>query len=167
MDTEQARDALTVIAETAGRWLPSEDFAIAVFGSNHALVKAFVEPYHTARARIGGVWSMGGTMPVRPLGVLTKMLASFRRSSYELILVIVSDFQIPGKDYGSTESEETKRLIREAEKLGIKTIGVGLCSGDLGEIVGYVKRATYVSHVRELPLLFFKLYRRAVTGMVA
>jgi len=158
MNEDQARDALTIISEVCGRWIPSEDFAIAVFGTNHALVKAFVEPYFQARTRIGGVWGMGSTNLHRPLQVLIKMLSSFRRTDFDLVLVIVSDFwQTDGME------EESKKAIQEAERMGIKVIGCGLCQSDLARVQEFTTRATYIENVYQLPALFFRIYRATIS----
>lgn len=159
MDTEQAKDVLTVIAETAGKWLPSGDFAIAVFGTNHAMIKTFTEHYRTTRARIGGVVCMANTNMARPLEVLMKMLASYRRTEYALVLVVVSDFYMG-------DQEDTKKILMAAERLGVRVIGVGLCSTDLERVRQYTARATYVDKVSELPSLFFTVYRATVSGQL-
>jgi nucleotide-binding universal stress UspA family protein len=158
MNTEEAKDALTVIAETAGRWIASDDFAIAVFGTNHAVVKAFIEPYVMARTRIGGVVDMGCTNMARPIRILTKMLSSYRYGPDRLVLIIVSDFD------PTDIEEESKELIQEAEKMGIRVIGCGLCSSDLATVQEFTTRATFVEETWQLPTLFFNVYREAVTG---
>lgn len=158
MDVEQTRDALTVIAETSGRWLASDDFSIGVFGTNHALVKAFIEPYTMSRTRIGGVRGMGSTNLSTPLEKMTRMLASYNRSKDRLILIIVSDFWVDNP-------ERAMKLIEEAQEMGILVIGCGLCDSDLEQVKAYTSgNSTYVNHISELPLLFFNVYRGAVSG---
>jgi len=159
MDETQARDVLTIISEVCRRWLPSEDFAIGVFGTNWSLVKAFVEPSMQARTRIGSVFGMGSTNLHEPFTIMTKMISSFRRSDYELIFIIVSDFfQTDGRE------EDTRKAIDDAERMGIKVIGCGLCSTDLQRIQWFTTRATYVQNVYQLPMLFFNVWRRTVSG---
>jgi hypothetical protein len=157
MDTRAAQDCLTTIAEACGNWIPSEDFALMVFGDNFAKVKTFIEPYHAARYRIGGVRCMGCTTMAPALNSLIKLIATYRRTDFNLILLVFSDFQ-PTDDCG-----ESIRLIAEAERMGIKVVGVGLCYSDLERVQRFVKpeRATFVSDVNMIPDLFFKVYRQA------
>jgi uncharacterized protein YegL len=157
MDTRAAQDCLTIIAEACGNWIPSEDFALMVFGDDYAKIKSFIEPYHAARYRIGGVRCMGATTMAPALDSLIKLLATYRRTDYSLILIVVSDFQ------PTDQTSKSIQLLAEAERMGIKVVGVGLCYSDLDRVRQFVKveRALYVSDIDQIPELFFKVYRAA------
>lgn len=148
---EDAKDSLTVIAEVCGRWLRDEDFAIMVFGSDYQKVKAFVEPYHTTRIRIGGVRTMGGTELYSPLNEMYQMMKA-QRNNRAKILMIVSDFYV-------SEEEKCKELIKHIEKDDISVIGLGIDSTSEEHIKQYCERAKYIGKITELPEAVFDLYR--------
>ena len=151
VNEEDAKNSLTVIAEVCGRWLRDEDFAIMVFGSEYQKVKAYVEPYHTTRHRIGGVTGMGGTEMLAPLDELYKMMKA-QRNGRSKVLMIVSDFY-------TSKCEEVQKLIKAIEKDEISVIGLGIDSTTEDYIKTYCPRAKYIGSIRELPEAVFDLYR--------
>jgi hypothetical protein len=150
---EDAKDSLTVIAEVCGRWLRDEDFAIMVFGSDYQKIKAFVEPYHTTRVRIGGVQCMGGTELYAPLNEMYQMMKA-QRNSRAKILMIVSDFYV-------SRADKCQELIKTVEADNISVIGLGIDSANEARIKEFCKRAKYIGNIRELPEAVFSLYREA------
>lgn len=153
VNEEDAKNTLAVISEVAGRWLRDEDFAIMVFGSDYQKIKAFVEPYHTTRIRIGGITCLGGTELRNPLDEMYKMLKS-QHNGRTKILAIVSDFYV-------SRAEECKKLIKVIENDEISVIGLGIDSTNEQTIKQFCKRARYIGSIVELPEAFFDLYKEA------
>jgi broad specificity phosphatase PhoE len=151
VNIEDAKDALTTISEVCGRWLRDEDFAIMVFGSDYQKIKAYVEPYHTTRARIGGVDCMDGTELLAPLHELYQMMMS-QRNSRAKILMIVSDFYVDKED-------ECKELIENIQHDGISVIGLGIDSSKEEYVKQFCAKAKYIGSITELPDAVFTLYR--------
>jgi len=154
MDQLEAQRILTTIAEVCGRWLRDESYAIISFGSEFARIKAFIEPYHNTRARIGGLECMGGTEALPPVVACHKMLRSFG-SDTDRILVFVSDF---GIEEPATMEPVWKAL--EADGIGV----VGIClGGDAKSARAHLgKHARSIGGLRELPEAFVELYLEAV-----
>lgn len=146
-----AKDSLTTISEVCGRWLRDEDFAIMVFGSDFQKIKAFVEPYHTTKVRIGGVEGLGGTVLLAPLGEMYQMVKA-QRNGRAKILMIVSDFDVDKPD-------ECKKLIKQIEKDEINVIGLGIDNSSVAKIKQFCREGRYIGNITELPEAVFELYR--------
>jgi len=157
MDTQQARDVLTVISEVGGQWLDDADFSTWVFGSEYQKVKAFSESYRNTRARIGGVNCLGGTMLAQCLMNVHKMYRASVPTDKMKICVIVSDFYLG-------DVEETRKEMALMVKDGIRFIGVGMCASDINRAKSFTgANSTYMDNVTQLPGLFYEIYRRAST----
>ena len=156
MNTEDARNVLTIIAEVGGQWLSDSDTAIFVFGSEYQKIKAFGEQYRNTRARIGGVHNLGGTMLAECLQTVHRMYRA-QGNGRQKVCVIVSDFCLG-------DVEPTRKEMALMEKDDITFIGVGMCASDLNHVKSYTKEnSTFINHVSELPGLFYDIYRRAAT----
>lgn len=147
-----AKNSLTVISEVLGRWIRDEDFAILVFGSNYQKVKAFVEPYHTTRIRIGGIHDLGGTELYKPLEEMYKMIKAQKNGGRSKIITIVSDFHV-------SKAEECKKLIKTIQEDEVKVVGLGIDNSSVAQITPFTKNARYIGSIRELPEAVFDLYR--------
>lgn len=148
---EEAKDSLTVISEVCGRWLRDEDFAIMVFGGDYQKIKAFVEPYHTTRTRIGGMHSLGGTVMLNPLEELFKMVNA-QRNHRAKVITIVSDFDV-------SKPNEVGKLLQTIAKTDIKVVGLGIGHVDMAFVRSYVKNYRYIGQIQDLPEAFFDLYK--------
>lgn len=151
MDIEDAKDSLTVISEMCGRWLRDEDFAILDFGSEYQKIKAFVEPYHTTRIRIGGLTCLGGTVLLNPLEELYHMMKA-QHDHRRKILTIVSDFSVD-------KPEECKKLIKTIEEDDISVVGLGIDSSNDRMVHEFCKNGKYIGSIKELPEAVFDLYK--------
>lgn len=149
---EDAKNSLTVISEVCGRWLRDEDFAILVFGSNYQKVKAFVEPYHTTRIRIGGIHDLGGTELYKPLEEMYKMIKMQKNGGRAKIITIVSDFYV-------SRADECKKLLKTIQEDEIKVVGLGIDNSSVAQIEPFTKNARYIGSIVELPEAVFDLYK--------
>lgn len=153
VDIEEAKDSLTTISEVSGRWVKDEDFSILVFGSDYQKVKAYVEPYHTTRYRIGGLNCLGGTELKKPLEELYKMTKA-QHNNRTKIIVIVSDFYV-------CQEQEVKKLIKQIEKDDITVVGLGIDT-TLQQVLSFCKKGRNIGHIRDLPEAVFDLYNNAI-----
>lgn len=149
---EDAKNSLTVISEVCGRWLRDEDFAILVFGSDYQKIKAFVEPYHTTRIRIGGIHDLGGTVLLKPLEEMYQMIKAQKNGGRAKIITIVSDFWVDKPD-------ECKKLLKTIQEDEVKVVGLGIDNSSVAQITPFTKNARYIGSIVELPEAVFDLYR--------
>lgn len=147
-----AQNSLTTIAEVCGRWLRDEDFAILVFGSNYQKIKAYVEPYHTTRIRIGGLGCLGGTELYKPLEEMYQMIKAQKNGGRAKVITIVSDFCV-------SRADECKKLIKTIQDDEIKVVGLGIDDSSVSQILPFTKNARYIGSIVELPEAVFDLYR--------
>lgn len=152
VNEEDAKNSLTVISEVCGRWLRDEDFAILVFGSNYQKIKAFVEPYHTTRIRIGGIHDLGGTELYKPLEEMYQMIKAQKNGGRAKIITIVSDFSVSRRD-------ECIKLLKTIQEDEVKVVGLGIDNSSVEQILPFTKNARYIGSIVELPESVFDLYR--------
>lgn len=154
MNTDEAKDILTIISEVAGRWLRDTDFSIYVFGSNFARVKDFNESYFNSRGRVGGVQCMGGTELLYPLISLREKFRAMPQWKRK-VLVIASDFQ-------TSQDKKCQELLDQMRKDGTTPIGIAMCQyGDLDYVKTFTKDNTLgIDKNEELPDRFFEVYRK-------
>ncbi|MFQ6075327.1 MAG: VWA domain-containing protein [Candidatus Bathyarchaeia archaeon] len=156
MNVYQAEDFLTTVSEVMGRWLRDEDFAILVYGSQYQKIKAFVEPYHTTRFRIGGISSMGGTVLLNPLREAHRMFNALRNHRKKLC-VIISDFHID-------QSGGCIKEIRNMGRDGIEVIGIGICTAFERGVRMYTQNVVMCENISNLADRFVDVYRRIALG---
>jgi hypothetical protein len=168
-DIDMMKDALVLLAEAAGSWIPDENFGIYTFGSYFKKVKEIDEQYENVKYRIGGVDMEGATNILMSLEHLEKTIKGIRKPGTKTLLIVT--------DFGFGEDDS---LIREKIKAieRLNTIVVGIChqsgassAGDLRKIHEYAKHygdfaLVDMVKVEDLPDNFFEIYKKiAVDGM--
>jgi len=153
VSTMRAMQALTIIAEVAGKYLKDEDFAVMVFGSEYAKVKTFTEKYQYTKQRIGGLRCMGGTNMHAPLEEIRKLFRA-RRNGHRQVLVIYSDFAVD-------HPPKTQELIKELQSDGVEVLGIVPDSHDMDMASGMgITHIAICERLDQLPRAFFQEYVR-------
>jgi hypothetical protein len=162
-DVNMMKDALVLLAEAAGSWIPDENFGIYTFGDYHRKVKDIDEQYENVKYRIGGVQSEGSTNILMSLEYLEKTIKKIHKPGTKTVLIVT--------DFGFGESTE---LIREKLEAIAKmnTIIIGICHQD------GATETSQLTHVRQeaknygnfalvdmlkvedLPNNFFEVYKK-------
>lgn len=158
VSTEEARDLLTIISEVCGRWLRDDDIAIGVFGGIFQRIKAFVEPYHTTKTRIGSVKCLSGTVAGPPAAAFGAMLRSIGKR--RRVFVFVSDYDL-------SDQTEFQKEVEAMRKDGVLIAGIafGHTSKRKAEnVLGGGSNIRVISGPQALPDAFFDVYRDAVSG---
>lgn len=154
MNESDAKDFLTTVGEVLGRWLRDEDFAIIAFGSDYLRIKAFVEPFHTTRSRVGGLTCLGGTVLLKPLEEGHRMFKS-RRGAERKICVVISDFCVD-------DPRSCVEKIEEMKKDGVSTIGIGICRASEETVRGFSDHAFVCRRISDLADEFIEVFRKIV-----
>jgi hypothetical protein len=163
------KDAMVLLAEAAGSWIPDENFGIYTFGSYFRKVKDITEQYESVKYRIGGVQVEGSTNVLMALEYLEKTIKHIKRPGTKTLLIVT--------DFGFFEDVPT---IREKLKAiaDMNTIIIGIChkSGATHEsqLTGIRESAKAYGDfalvdmlkVEDMPTNFFDVYKRiAFDGM--
>jgi len=160
---ELMKDALVLLAEAAGSWIPDENFGIYTFGDYHRRVKDIDEQYENVRYRIGGVHHEGSTNILMSLEYLEKTIKRIHKPGTKTVLIVT--------DFGFGEDSA---LIREKLKAIAKmnTIIIGIChddgarsESDLATVRSTAKKYgnfALVNMIRaeDLPNNFFEVYKK-------
>lgn len=155
MSEEEAKDVLTILGETFGRWCEDYAFSIFTFSDTYQKIKTNFEQYANTKGRIGGDIQSGGTMLANCLKDVTKMILCTEEDRTKIV-VVASDFCL-GDD------NETREVIKAMIDADIKFIAVGMCYGSAQAAKRFSDLYTYVKHPRDLPEKFIEVYEKAVT----
>lgn len=151
IEEDQSYIANDVTTHNCGKWLLDEDFGIWVFGSNFQRIKTHVEAYYNTKERIGGTTYMGGTVLLKPLQEIHKVINGITNNRKKIV-VIVSDFDV-------SNSEECKNEIARLEADNITVIGIGINYSDLNTVKAFTREnSTFINGLSELPQKFFDIY---------
>jgi len=154
MTETEAKDVLTILGETFGRWCEDYAFSIFTFSDTYQKIKTNFEAYANTKGRIGGDIQSGGTMLALCLKDVAKMINAVEEDRTKMV-VIASDFCL-GDD------NETKEIIQAMKDQNIKVIGVGMCMGSAQAARRFTDLYTFVKHPRDLPEKFIEVYEKAV-----
>jgi len=154
MSDEEAKDVLTILGETFGRWCEDYAFSIFTFSDIYQKIKTNFEQYANTKARIGGDIQSGGTMLAACLRDVLKMVNCVEEDRTKMIIV-ASDFCL-GDD------AETKEVIQSMKDNNVKFIAVGMCMGSAQSAKRFSDLYTYVKKPRDLPEKFIEVYEKAV-----
>lgn len=150
--------AFTVVAEACGQWIPDERFAMYIFGTNFAKLKAFDEPYSKVRYRIGGLeqwrsYDGGGTVMHLPLKHILDYTKKVLPDQKQKVLIILSDWELSN----SGHDNKTHELLDEF--VSRKWIVINLAFGSLDLAKQYPGLAKRCATFTDLPNTFFEIYR--------
>lgn len=168
-NVEMMKDAMVLLAEAAGDWIPDENFGIYTFGDNFKKVKDIDEQYENTRYRIGGVDAEGGTNVYLALEHLEKTIKGIKKPGTKTLLIVT--------DFGFYEDANAiKQKLQEIADHN--TIIVGIChmSGatHASQMTGIHEAAKQFGdfalvdmlRVEDLPANFFAVYKQiAFEGM--
>lgn len=167
MDSWTVKRAFTVVSEACGQWIPDERFALYVFGTNYAKLKAFDEPYSKVRYRIGGLeqwraYDGGGTVMHQPLKHILDYTKKVLPPQRQKVLITLSDWEL--SNYGG--DSRTHALLNEfvARKWVVINLALGQCGysdayGSLARARQYPGLAKPCQSFEVLPKVFFEIYR--------
>jgi hypothetical protein len=158
MDSWTVKRAFTVVSEACGQWIPDERFALYIFGTNYAKLKAFDESYSKVRYRIGGLeqwraYDGGGTVMNQPLKHILDYTKKVLPEHKQKVLIVLSDWEL--SNYGG--DSKTHALLTEFIKRN--WIVVNLAFGSLGRAKQYPGLAKQCESFETLPKIFFEIYR--------
>ena len=154
MSDVEAKDVLTILGETFGRWCEDYAFSIFTFSDTYQKIKTNFEQYANTKGRIGGDINSGGTMLAACLKDVTKMIMCVEEDRTKMV-VIASDFCL-GDD------SETKEVVKSMVDHGIKVIALGMCMGSQQSAKRFSDLYCFVKHPRDLPEKFIEIYEKAV-----
>jgi hypothetical protein len=150
MNPIEAKKSLIVFGEVLNSWLNNSEFCILAYGSNFVKLKTFYEDYNNVKNRIGGLESLGGTVPIPPLKKMIELMKNLKgRKKY---IVIVSDFEFNVNDYKPIE-----KIIKGNKDITFINICYNKSYEDRAKQLN--NNTITIDSIRDLPKKFFEIYR--------